>query len=305
MTSTGRGTADATTVLTDDGVRLWAARSGHGDQPLVLCHGGPGLWDMFGGLADSLADLATLIRWDQRGCGRSERCAGPWTTERFVADLDAVRRHFGLERTALLGHSWGARLALSYTLAHPERVSALVYVAGTGIGPNRDWWPGYRANLAARLAEHPARAARFAELDARDDLTDEELRESAALQWSADFADRDRALEHARALTDPWFGINGACNRALGAETERLRGTPQLHAACAALDVPVLIVDGARDIRPRTAVDSLERALPRVRRVTFEDAGHLPWVEEPEGFRAAVAGLTGGNGGTGAPILGA
>lgn len=279
-------------VPADDGVRLWAARSGRdGGVPLVLCHGGPGLWDMFGDLAGALGGLATVVRWDQRGCGRSERCAGPWTTERFVADLDAVRQHFGPARMALLGHSWGAQLALSYALAHPERVSALVYVAGTGIGPVTGWRAGFEANFAARLAADPARAERWEQLSDRDDLTEGERREYAVLHWAADFADPERALEHASALADPWFGVNDACNRALNAETRRIWGTPELRAACARLDVPVLILDGARDIRPRTAVDSLEAALPRVRRVIFADAGHLPWVEEPEGFLAAVAGL--------------
>ncbi|MFI1838584.1 alpha/beta fold hydrolase [Streptomyces olivaceoviridis] len=87
-------------VTADDGVRLWAARPDGGGDPLVLCHGGPGLWDMFGDVAALLADRTPVVRWDQRGCGRSERCAGPWTTARFVADLDAVRRHFGLDRMA-------------------------------------------------------------------------------------------------------------------------------------------------------------------------------------------------------------
>ncbi|WP_327727683.1 alpha/beta fold hydrolase [Streptomyces sp. NBC_00487] len=73
-----------------------------------------------------LDDRATVVRWDQRGCGRPERGAGPWTTERFVADLDAVRQHFALDRPVLLGHSWGAQLALSYAPAHPERVGGLV-----------------------------------------------------------------------------------------------------------------------------------------------------------------------------------
>jgi proline iminopeptidase len=140
------------TVTTDDGVRLWAARSGRG-APLVLCHGGPGLWDMFTDVTARLAGRATVIRWDQRGCGRSEPCAGPWTSERFVADLDAVRRHFGLDRMALLGHSWGAQLALSYTLAHPGRVDTLIYVSGTGIGPDADWFDAFRANFRARLGE--------------------------------------------------------------------------------------------------------------------------------------------------------
>lgn len=274
-------------VRADDGVRLWASRSG-GGTPLVLCHGGPGLWDMFTDVAALLADRATAIRWDQRGCGRSERCAGPWTSERFVADLDAVRHHFGLERMTLLGHSWGAQLALSYTLAHPERVDTLIHVSGTGIGPDADWNPAYHANFRARLGEHPERLARWQELTDRPALTESEDRERAVLQWTVEFEDRERARDHAAHMADPWLGINAECNRALNAERRRAWGTPELYAACQALDVPVLIVDGAHDIRPRSAVDSLERALPRGRRVILPDAGHLPWVEDPEGFRRAV-----------------
>jgi proline iminopeptidase len=287
MTGTESGTTG--TVTADDGVRLWTSRSGRGRTPLVMCHGGPGLWDMFGDAADLLGDLAMPVRWDQRGCGRSERCAGPWTTERFMADLDAVRADFALERTALLGHSWGAQLALSYALAHPERVSALVYVSGTGIVPVADWHGPFAENFRARLGEVPERFARWRELTDSPHRTEDEERERAVLQWSIEFEDRERAAAHAGRMADPWFGINAECGRALNAETKRTWGTPELYAACQALDLPVLIVDGARDVRPRSAVDSLERALPRVRRVVLPDAGHLPWVEDPEGFREAVA----------------
>ncbi|MEU6070888.1 alpha/beta fold hydrolase [Streptomyces sp. NPDC047082] len=276
------------TVGTDDGARLWAARSPGDGDPLVLCHGGPGLWDMFGDMAELLAGVTPVVRWDQRGCGRSERVDGPWTSDRFVADLEAVRRHFGLERMTLLGHSWGAQLALSHALAHPERVSALVYVSGIGIGPDADWQGAFHENLRARLVEHPERLARWRELGDRPVRTQDEERERSVLQWSAEFEDRERALEHAGRMADPWFGINHACSGALNDERMRTWGTPELYAACRSLDVPVLIIDGARDLRPRTAVDSLERALPRVRRVILPDAGHLPWVEDPEGFRAAL-----------------
>ncbi|MGW3652306.1 alpha/beta fold hydrolase [Streptomyces sp. NPDC000878] len=269
-------------VLTSDGVGLWARRSGRGEEPLVLCHGGPGLWDMFEDVAELLGDLASVVRWDQRGCGRSEPSDGPWTSERAVADLDAVRAHFGLERMTLLGHSWGAQLALSYALAHPKRVAALVYVAGTGIDPEATWRGPFEENFLARLGEVPERLARWRE------LTDGN-RERAVLQWSVEFEDRERALEHARRMADPWFEINFECNKALGTETRQTWGTSELHTACRALDVTTLIVDGARDIRPRSAVDSLERALPNVTRVILPEAGHLPWVEDPTGFRQAIA----------------
>ncbi|MEU6374634.1 alpha/beta hydrolase [Streptomyces sp. NPDC046909] len=273
------------TVTTDDGVRLWASRQGQGEPSLVLCHGGPGLWDMFDDVAAMLDGRATVVRWDQRGCGRSERgVAGPWTTARFVADLDAVRRHFALDRPVLLGHSWGAQLALSYALAHPERVGGLVYVSGTGIDPVSSWHGPFEEDFHARLAVVPERHARWRELE-------DGSRERAVLQWSIEFEDRERALEHAERMADPWFEIDFACNKALNTETKETWGTPELYAACQGLDVPVLIVDGERDIRPRWAVDSLERALPRVRRVMLPGAGHLPWVEDPEGFREAVRAL--------------
>ncbi|MFF4359796.1 alpha/beta fold hydrolase [Streptomyces sp. NPDC001604] len=97
---------ESPTVAADDGVRLWAARSGSGDP-----------WGLraFGAAGHRSPDARPLRRRSRRR-----------TT------------HFGLERIRLLGHSWGAQLALSYALAHPERVSLLVYVSGTGIGPDAD-----------------------------------------------------------------------------------------------------------------------------------------------------------------------
>jgi proline iminopeptidase len=117
-------------VSTDDNCRLWTAETGRG-EPVIMCHGGPGLWDMSGSLAARLAERLTVIRWDQRGCGRSER-RGPYSVARCVADLDAI---FGQRtKAALFGHSWGATLALRYALDHPDRVSALVYACGISPG---------------------------------------------------------------------------------------------------------------------------------------------------------------------------
>ncbi|WP_370936031.1 alpha/beta fold hydrolase [Amycolatopsis sp. cg13] len=269
-------------VRTEDGIRLWATRTGDG-EPVVFCHGGPGLWDMMADVAASLSGTATVCRWDQRGCGRSQR-RGPYSVSRTMADLDAVLAHFGWDRVALLGHSWGAQLALRYTLAHPERVTKLVYVSGTGIDDDSTWHADYQRNLRDALGEH---RARWESLRDRD-RTAEEDREYCVLQWSADFADRERALQHAEAMADPWFGVNFECNAALNVER-----SPDLRGQCEAQEVPTLIVDGTADIRPRWAVDSLEQALPMAWRVQLP-AGHLPWVEDPTGFHAAVSGFLAG-----------
>jgi proline iminopeptidase len=274
-----RSIPDNREVITDDRCALWTTETGVGD-PVLLCHGGPGLWDMFGDLAGDLGSRFRLIRWDQRGGGRSER-RGPYTLERMVADVDAVRDHYGLDRVAVLGHSWGAHLGLRYALAHPDRVSKLVYVSGVGLG--HEWHAEFKRNFEQAMGERHAQWAALREAD----RSEGEERELAILQWSADFVDRASAVRHAEAMATPWFPVNYDVNAVLDAE---MRAVPEekLIAACRALAVPVLIVDGLGDNRPRWAVDSLERALPAVTRVRLPGAGHVPWLEAPEEFRAAV-----------------
>jgi proline iminopeptidase len=273
------------TVSSDDGCPLWTDQAGHG-PPLVLCHGGPGLWDYLDDVAGLLNDTVCTIRWDQRGCGRSQR-RGPYTIGRFLADLDAVRDRVAGPRMALLGHSWGAHLALRYAIEHPYRVSHLVYVSGTGIDPERRWHPDYERNLRLRLGNY---LDRWEALSNRT-RTPAEDREWAVLQWSADFADDGSALRYAQRMATPWLGINHDCNQAINAEVKQELSRNDFVTQCQSLAIPVLIVDGSEDIRPRWAVDSLEQVLPNVQRATLAGAGHLPWVEDPDGFRHAVTGF--------------
>ena len=237
---------------------------------------------MFGSLADSLAGDVRVIRWDQRGGGRSER-RGPYSMARSVGDLDAVRSSLGRDRVAVLGHSWGATLALRYALDHPDRVSALIYVSGTGLGWG--WHEPFQRAAASRLAGCEPRLSQLRDKD----RTEVEDRELAILQWSAEFTGAD-ARRHAEEMATPWFGINRKCYDQIWAELTRTWHEAGLVPRCRALDVPVLIVDGAADLRPRWAVDSLEQALPRVTRAVFPDAGHIPWLEVPGNFASQVAG---------------
>ncbi|MEV4197444.1 MULTISPECIES: alpha/beta fold hydrolase [Micromonospora] len=272
-------------VLADDGCHIWAAQAGDGPS-LVFCHGGPGLWDYFDETAALLGDFVRIVRWDQRGCGRSER-RGPYMVARFVADLDAVRQHLGASRVSLLGHSWGAMLALRYALDHPDRVSRLIYVSGTGVDPEDTWRPMFHRDIEQRIG---ADAERWKDLRNRN-RTPAEDRELAILQWSADFVDPAKARQHAERLCTPWLGINYECANSVNAEVRQYLRDHDVPARCRSLTVPTLIVDGEQDLRPRWAVDSLAQALPHVQRVTLTGAGHMPWVEDPDGFRQAVAGF--------------
>lgn len=283
------------TITAEDGCQLWFSQSGSGDPPLVLCHGGPGLWDYFEDVEALLGGVVRVVRWDQRGCGRSER-RGPYTLARSVADLDAVCRRVSSGPVVLFGHSWGALLVLLYALEHPDRVGRLIYVGGTGIDPADTWKPAYRQNKRRRMVAIAPAGTSIAPDGSLSSPDPADEREMAVLQWTADFADTepaDAALLRSRAeqLATPWWGINHESNRGLSTEADRYLAEHDLAARCRTLDVPTLVVDGAEDIRPRGAVDSLCDALPDLRRVTLTGAGHLPWVEKPGEFQDAVAGF--------------
>lgn len=119
------------------GVRLWTTASGEG-IPVVLCSGGPGCCDYLAPVASMLEGDARVIRFEARGCGRSDH-AESYTVETCLEDLEAVRDHYRIERWIVAGHSWGADLALAYALRYPERTLGLVCLAGGRMNNDREW----------------------------------------------------------------------------------------------------------------------------------------------------------------------
>lgn len=267
-----------------DGAHLWVSVCG-GGPPLVLCHGGPGLHDYLEPLGRMVEDLATVIRYDQRGSGRSED-RPPYTVARFVADLEGLRRHFDFRRWVVGGHSWGANLALAYALEHPHRVGALLYLSGTGIDPA--WHEAYRRAREARLS--PQDRARFRRLRRRIATAAPEEVESLREEVSrivrpTDFHDPTR---WDRVPGDDAFPANYEVNRLLNRDWERTLAQEDLEARVQALSAPALVLHGEGDPRPRWAPEALARLLPRGRFVLLRQAGHDPWWENAPALRRAL-----------------
>src|SRR5206468_5384135 len=75
---------------------------------------------------DALGRAHSVIRYDQRGCGLSDRDAEDLSLEASVGDLEAVVAAAGVDRFALLGVSGGGPVAIAYAARHPDRVSHLI-----------------------------------------------------------------------------------------------------------------------------------------------------------------------------------
>lgn len=130
------------TLITSNGITLWTISEGAG-TPIVLCNGGPGCCDYLAPVASMLDDIAQVIRFEQRGCGRSAPIP-PYTVETCLEDLEIVRQHYGVTRWIIGGQSWGADLALLYSLHYPERVHGFICMAGGRIHNDREWHRVYR-----------------------------------------------------------------------------------------------------------------------------------------------------------------
>lgn len=271
-------------IEANDGVELWVEWTGGGPGvPLVLCHGGPGMWDNLGPLATLFDDERPVIRWDQRGCGRSGGADGPFSIGQSLADLEAIRRYFGVSRWIVGGHSWGAALALRAVLADPSTAAGLLYVSGTGLG--RSWHAAYKAAPAERLT--PDQLARCEALEGVPNRTPAEEVEWRTLRWAPDFANRDRALELAAIDAGAPWPINLACNAAINAETKTWDSAKLLE-DCESLDVAALLVHGAQDPRPPYAIDDVAKALSNAHVRVIDDAGHTPWLERPGAVAAVI-----------------
>ena len=123
-------------ATTADGVRIAYATTGSG-PPLILVLGwgthleqglGSPLYDQLGWVA-TLSDYNTLVRYDGRGFGLSERNVTDFSLDARVSDIEAIVDALGFERFAVYGISAGGPAAIAYTVRHPERVTRLLLIA--------------------------------------------------------------------------------------------------------------------------------------------------------------------------------
>src|SRR5262245_28822544 len=111
--------------------RLYVVERGRG-YPLLVLHGGPGLdHHEFGDYLDPLGDGYRLILVDQRSQGRSPQTPPEtWTLPRMAADVSALAGAMGLSRYAVLGHSYGAFVALKHAVDFPGHAAQTIVSSG-------------------------------------------------------------------------------------------------------------------------------------------------------------------------------
>lgn len=253
---------------------------GGGDKtPLVLLHGGPGGRSCTFSVLSELATDRRVILYDQLGSGRSDRPndVALWRMDRFVEELDAVRRALGLREVHILGHSWGGTLATEYLLTKGRQGVRSVILSSPLISTPR--WLADTRRLRLTLPE-PVQSA---------------LNKCEAVETADDpacVAANDVFEEHfvrgAKALPDvpECEGVTG------GDEVYRhMWGAGEFTATgllrdydrtdrLGELQLPVLFLAGRHDEAVPATVADFQRRVPAARMHVFENSAHATYRTE-------------------------
>jgi len=263
------------------GVSIFERRIGQG-PPVVVLHGGPGAHHDY--LLPGFDDLAAgreLIYYDQRGGGQSPVSREtPVGWREHVADLEELRKQWGLEQLTLLGYSWGGLLALLYSTEYPSRVGRL------GLVSPAPSWREARQDFERRFQERNLNPALQQQ---RSDLRASGLRE----RDPAAYAQRAFELSVAAYFFDPsraWeltpFRVTGRTQQ----EVWSSLGDYDLRPKLAGLRVPAILLQGDADAIPQDASRTVAQLL-QAELAVLPRCGHVPYIEAHQEFVRLLDGF--------------
>lgn len=258
-------------VTADDGVRLHARSDGPSDAPALLLLNSLGtdltMWDQ---QIAAWSEVRRLIRFDQRGHGRSDAPTSPYSIERFGRDALAVLDAYEIGAADVCGLSLGGLVALWIAGSAPQRVrQAVLADTAARIGTEQGW-------------RQRAATVRDEGMGAVTDLVlgrffSREFRVSAAPEVAA----LDRTLRSAAV-----DGYAGSCDALADADlTDLVR---EVRASS------LVIVGTADEATPPAVAQALHAQLHDSKFVELAGAGHLSNLEQPESFSRAVLDFLGG-----------
>jgi proline iminopeptidase len=273
-----------------DDPQLYVREVGRGPRTVVMLHGGWGA--EHSGLVTAVQGLEEgrrFILYDQRGSLRSPAPDASISFDRHVEDLELLRRELGLERVTLVAHSMGAVLAGAYATKYPARIERLVLVS-----------PAYLKNPIPD-AEKPLQHEGFLAMQSflKRTAVARELEELGLTRTAPALTSREETVKYrievaARMLADvrKWRDLTGgralfkAHVGSLTSKTYPAEGWDYVT-EFARRSYPVSVIVGDHDFLDMGTplLRAWSRSVPRLELSVIPDAGHLPWIDQPEAFR--------------------
>ncbi|MFT4037285.1 MAG: alpha/beta fold hydrolase [Thermomicrobiales bacterium] len=245
-----------------------------------VLHGGPCMdHTYFKPYLSPLAEDMQLVYIDHRGTGRSDHDVDhtTCTIEQMADDVEALRQHLGLGKVHVLGNSFGGMWAQTYALRHPESVDKLILVTTS---PSYGFYEGAKAEVAKKGSPE--------QIAAVPRLFEGEISTGAELEtwWRT-----CNPLYYAHWDDKYWEGQGrGKSNPELMAYMwKNVMPSFDVRDRLGDFTIPTLVIGGRHDwVTPFAESELIAASIPGSELVIFEESGHLPFVEEGEGFTALV-----------------
>lgn len=284
-------------LTTPDSVDLFIMEYGTGEDTVLVLHGGWGgeyayLTEAFKGLYDRYHFIFYL----QRGSLRSPVPEEKISIQAHIADIEAIREAFGMDRVNLFGHSNGATTATLYLREHPDRVRGFVMTASVQLQQpilESDSLLYGLARQGGRLfGEFLQRPGIQVQLDSVDDLTrlpaerrehmKERIRQASYYMY--DITNWERGREP----YGPFY--SGEAARATAASVQpMIAGGYDFRSLYSRHQYPITIINGWYDmVDPGGEKFAYwTKSMPNVFHEVIDEAAHDAWIDQPEAFRAA------------------
>ena len=271
--------------------RVWTKRTGNNPATkMLLLHGGPGATHEYLLAFDSHLPAAGVefYYYDQLGSGWSDQPDDPslWTIERFVDEVEQVRRALGLtsENFVLYGQSWGGVLAIEYALAHQEHLKGLV------ISNMMASIPAYNAyaNEVLIPAQDPATIDEIKALEAAGDTDNPRYDELLMREHYVKHVLRLPLEEWPEPVVRSFSRINKSIYVPLQGPSELgasgLLSDWDRVADLHRIDVPALVIGAAHDTMDPAHLQDMAERLPQGSYLHCPDGSHLAMYDDQEPY---------------------
>jgi pimeloyl-ACP methyl ester carboxylesterase len=243
---------------------------------LLMIHGIAVSSEHWRDVLDPLAARHTVIAPDLPGHGMSGGGPGDYSLGNLATGLRDLLLSLGHERATLVGHSLGGGIAMQFAYQFPEMIERLVLVSSGGLGPE--------VNPVLRAAALPGADLFIAATASMGEKAGNAIGRGMAAVGIRPGPDLGEVARGYAALAEPQRrkAFLATLRSVVGTRGQRVSASDRLYLA---EEVPLLIVWGARDpIIPARHGEEAHRMLAGSQLEIFEDAGHLPQVEQPLRF---------------------
>jgi len=287
--------------IDENGNRIFYKLYGEGEETLICIHGGPGQGSEYLNILHNICienNNIQILFYDQLGSGKSDSGGDiKWNINRFIVELEEIRKYLTLGKVNLFGHSWGGMIAMKYAIDYPDNIKSLIL---SNTGANMCEIVATIQELESKLSCETYKTL----IRARTGVAvDKDLLEDAVLEFNARYLRRETPFEIDRSKKK-FKEMFSTARKTYGPALEGLWGKDPYGCGCmicygplldwditdklSRIAVPTLILTGLYDeILPKLHL-KLAEEIPNNEFVIFGNSSHFITHEKESELYIAV-----------------